>query len=336
MQNLYNFVINVDDQKLDFFRHSTLEDHLHHFYRHGYDWCLQPFLRLCMHTDLAVRLSNKLQPDCINIIHSAHLHEMVGRPDNFIVCARADFPRRRWAHFHIVQNKNQVEKNAAFIPHWVQPGLIGRDSNRKSLECVGYAGQVFNGNLAATEQEWKQLFMPHGLDFVVLPPDNCFDLRDIDVLIGIRSFSSFHYNAKPASKLVNAWHAKIPFIGGFDSAFEQVGTPGQDYLRVKSKKEVLDAVLELRSNEHLYSSLVRNGVEKTKTYNDAVTLERWKEVLLGPVVDRFEKWKANKGFEAKRFAVQTALSRVEYNGKKIAKKIVSTEHLQKMKRLFEK
>jgi len=330
----YNFVIYVNDEELSYYQDTSIEDNLHLFSRWGYDWCLQPYLRLRARTHLKVRLSNKMLPDCINIVHSAQLAMEAGRSNYFIVCAKADFPSRDWAHFHLVQNQNQIGRNTAFIPHWVQPGLIRRHPGRKGVKRIGYAGQVFNGNLAADEMAWTTIFAAHDLEFVVLPPEACYDLSEIDLLIGIRSFSTFPYDSKPASKLVNAWHAHIPFIGGYDSAFAQLGSPGKDYFRVKSMEEVVDTVLQLKNNEALYQTTVENGLQKAEHYNDDVTLRRWEEVLEGPIIERYKKWQVNPASERSRFVFLSGIDKAKTFTKQITKKVISRQQLQKIKEAF--
>jgi hypothetical protein len=197
---------------------------------------------------------------------------------------------------------------------------------------VGYAGQVFNGNLAASEDEWKKLFASYGIEFVVLPPEACYDLSEIDVLIGIRSFSKFPYDTKPASKLVNAWHAGIPFIGGFDSAFEQMGKPGKDYIQVSSIEEVQDAVLKLKNDPPFYQSIIEEGNAKAKRYNDDVTFNRWEEVLTGPIADRYSEWQKRKLIERQRFLLLANINKVQSAAKMFAKRIAGTEAIQNLKR----
>jgi hypothetical protein len=287
------------------------------------EWLLQAYLVLSKRNNLNLSCSNKFEEDCINIIHSDDLIRLKGTSRNFIVCIKGDFPWRRWAHYHIVQNQNELNTNTSFLPLWVQPGLVKRNAERKGVLTVAYAGQIWNGNLAASPEAWTKLFQPHGIEFVSLPTGACHDLSNIDVLIGIRSFDTNPYNAKPPSKLINAWHAHIPFIGGHDSAFKQVGTPGKDYLLAKTPDEVLQAVLTLRNDPNLYQSLVNNGISKAALYTRSTIAQKWETVLSGPVLQRYKKWKENKAFEKNRFNALSNVGLLTHKTKGLVKKIIN-------------
>src|SRR5215471_17213718 len=139
-------------------------------------WCLQSYFILQQQSSLSVLCTNELIENGINFIHSHRLLEIWGDTSRFIVCLRADYPRRRWAHYHVVQNKNQQSDQASFIPHWPQPGLIRRDPNRRGVRRVGYAGQLA-GNLAGNVDDWKREFEACGLEFVPLLSSQWHDLR---------------------------------------------------------------------------------------------------------------------------------------------------------------
>ena len=261
---IFNFVIDCSDHDLNKYTHISLEAAPYLSANGMFSWCLQSYLILGKRGAITVMCSNKLQQDVINIIHSDQLLKLKGTANHFIVCVQADFPRRSWAQYHLVQNKNQVLANSTFIPHWLQPGLIGRNPSRAGVVKAAYAGQIYNGNLAFSEEKWKLFFIELGIDFVTLSAENWHNLSEVDVLIGIRSFNNYAYNNKPPSKLFNAWHAQIPFIGGYDSAYQQVGAPGIDYVRVKSWLEIREAMVKLQEDKCFYSTLIQNGNKKKR------------------------------------------------------------------------
>lgn len=322
MTTAFNFVINCADNELDYYRTLCVEDNPHVFALPVFDWSLQTYLMLVKRKNLNVRLSTRPQKGCVNLLHSKHMIEEQGQADHFIVCLKADWHRRRWAHFHVVQNANDAKPYRAALPLWVQPGLVPRPADRSGLNVVAYAGQTFNGNLASSEAQWTEIFAQHGLRFEVLPPLACHDLSGIDVLIGIRSFDLRPYNNKPPSKLVNAWHARIPFIGGNDSAFAQVGSPGDDYIRVTTIDEAVQAVLHLRNNPELYRQLIANGVRKALLYSNEATAQRWEEVLTGPVTQRYRLWASRPRLERIRFGAFKSAGAVEHGAKQWVKKFM--------------
>jgi glycosyltransferase involved in cell wall biosynthesis len=79
---------------------------------------------------LPVLCSNRLRDDTIHIVHSAQLRKLRGCLSTFIVCIRADFPKRIWAHYHLVQNNSQIASNTSLIPLWIQSSSIKLHSER--------------------------------------------------------------------------------------------------------------------------------------------------------------------------------------------------------------
>lgn len=316
----YNFVIDCSDETIEYYSSQfNVEVPSEIIARPDLCWCLQSYLILRKKTDLQLLCSNKLRPDCINIVHSAQLLKLKGTSSHFITCVKADFPRREWAHYHLVQNKNQILSNTSYIPFWITPGLIKRDITRKGVRRIAYAGQTFNGNLAGTANSWEKLFEKEGLEFVAMEKNSWHDLSSIDVLIGIRSFDSNLHDSKPPSKLINAWHANIPFIGGYDSAYVQVGSPGVDYLRVKTPQETLQAVLRLKNDPKFYTDIVQKGSVKAIDYTTEKIAKIWEQVLLGPVFYRFEEWKMRPKYEWVKFNSMLDVGLVKHQVKQIIK-----------------
>ncbi|GEO03935.1 hypothetical protein AAE02nite_15990 [Adhaeribacter aerolatus] len=318
----YNFVIDCTDAALAEYLRLDTETAVKIYTRGDLNWCLQTYHILSKHSSLAVQCSNKMLPGFINIIHSDQLLQQKGQASKFIVCVRADYPGRRWAHYHLVQNKNQLGPNTSFIPHWVQPGLIKRDANRTAVSRVAYAGEAFNGNLAGTVDTWKQLLAPHNIQFVTLSGGSWHDLSSIDILLGIRSFDEQPHNTKPPTKLFGAWHANIPFIGGHDSAFKQVGVPGEDYLLVTTPDEAIAAILKLRDDQALYNKLVQNGRRKATLYTEETIAQAWVDVLTGPVLQRYRAWLAKPFLEQARFNTLLSMGNLEHQVKQLIKKVV--------------
>lgn len=329
---MYNFVIDCSEEELIEFRKikSVAEYQEQNAPRAlkillgPWVWCVLTYVNLANRGNLPVTLSNKYSDELINFAHSDTLIEMPGASSQFIVCIQADYTHRGWTHFHIVQNKNQVAQGSAFVPLWVHPGLIGRDVARTKVERVAYAGQTFNNNLAGSTDSWKQLVEPHGIEFVAVANNAWHDLRAIDVLVGVRSFDRKPYDKKPPSKLINAWHAQIPFVGGQDSAYKQIGTPGEDYLLVETPEQIVDALIALRNDEVLYAKLVNNGKAKAIHYTDERIAESWETILTGPVLTRYKQWQNAKGKEALRFVVKRGIGLLEHQAKRTVKRLLKS------------
>ena len=188
---------------------------------------------------------------------------------------------------------------------------------------MAYSGQTFNGNFAGDENNWQTLLKPYNIEFTTLTAGAWHDLSSIDVLIAIRSFDTKPHNTKPPTKLFSAWHANIPFIGGYDSAFMQVGAPGEDYILSKTQVEVLEAVLKLKNDPELYEGLVERGRKKALLYNENSIAETWEKILAGPIMQRYQKWKSRKFSERIRFNILLKLGIFKHRGKQQIKRIVN-------------
>src|SRR5215203_6070059 len=140
-----NFVIDCSDDELIGYRNIDFHNHPSLFASGNFCWCLQTYLILSKRNNVSVQCSNRLVSNAVNLVHSDQLLRLKGKPNDFIVCIRADYPKRPWAQYHIVQNQNQISSYTSFIPHWVQPGLIKRNPSRKEVLRVAYSGQTFNG-----------------------------------------------------------------------------------------------------------------------------------------------------------------------------------------------
>lgn len=141
---------------------------------------------------------------------------------------------------------------------------------------------------------WRDTLKKYNYEFKLLTKDNWNDLSKIDVLIGIRDFNKRTYDHKPPSKLINAWQANIPFIGGYDSAYEQVGNNGINYFKVNSFKEVVEILILLKNNRGIYKSIVDEGKKKAIIYSRDKIIERWCYILLHEVVPIYESWKTKQ------------------------------------------
>jgi hypothetical protein len=262
-------------------------------------WCALSYIRLRDHGMPGLKLSDTIDPTCINVVHSAQARSIQLQDQAFVVCIKADMDRRSWAHYHIVQNLDQLATQTSCIYLWSQPGLIGRIAPPDSIRVVGYVGQPYNGNLAQHPDELGRFLQTNGFEFQVPYPD-WYDLSHLDVIVGIRSFDQRRHSAKPPSKLLNAWKAGIPFIGGADSAYSQCGTNGVDYLVATSRHELIAQLCRLRDDPDLRASLIRNGRAAAARYDDAALAEQWRAVLEGPVAERYRSWHANPAFEGRR------------------------------------
>ena len=247
-----------------------------------------------------VELSRAPRPGAINVLHSEHLRRLGPQPDCFCVCVQGDYPARPFAQFHIVQNRDQLRGDSAVIWLWPHPGIVGRDAARgETFRRIGYLGQI-ERNLADEVAAWEAMLAPLGLDFVTRPASEWHDFSSLDAVIGIREFSPKSFSDKPPSKLVNAWLAGVPFIGGADSAFAQIGEAGIDHLRATSRQCLIDSLVLLRDDTDLRAALVSAGRLRAREFTREALVNRWSEVIAGPIAERYDNWQKRPHSEAWR------------------------------------
>jgi hypothetical protein len=289
----YVFVISgLSASDLESLRALELKDARQHLTRGVSIWCLQTFLEL-KRRGLPVDLMNEPQADSVNFSHIRQLHRRSPVPGVFIVSIQADYPGVPWTGANIVQNRLQADgRRSHWIPHWPQPGLIPRSPGRDRVECVAYAGDP--RNLAGSAPVWAEALKSRGIEFRCLDADSWNDCSEVDVLLAMRSFDKSHYDYKPPSKLLNAWHARIPLVGGYDSAFEQVGRPGHDYLRARTLDEAIAAICLLRDEPDRYRAVVDAGAARAGEYTRERIAGAWEKLLAGPIASRYERWRKNR------------------------------------------
>lgn len=286
----YHFVIDEPDRaKVEKLSTINPDEYPSLFWRGDLAWCLQSYLRLSL-VGRPVTCGNSLVDDGINIVHGKQLRQLKATAKHFLVCARADFPPCRWAHFQLVQNRLQLGRNTVYVPHWPQPGIRPRDDSRTTVQHVAYSGLTYNGNMAGTVEQWSASLRAEGFEFSVLTGETTCDLRHVDVMVAVRSFDQRTYSHKPPSKLFNAWAARTPLIGGYDSAFSQVGRPGVDYIRVKSLEEAVIALRRLRDEPVFYRDIVQSGTSRFRQYESGQLTQYWWDILAGPIRERYQRW----------------------------------------------
>jgi hypothetical protein len=209
------------------------------------------------------------------------------------------------AHFYLVHNKKHARwlPRSFFIPHWPQPYLIPRDPSRGDrFENICFLGDPEQLALEFLCPSWKERLKKElQLHFEIRVADQWHNYSDVDAVIAIREIPSGRYLNKPATKLYNAWHAGVPFIGGTDSAYATDGRPGIDYLVASSVEDVFQHLRELKENPSLRKQLVLHGTESGKAFTREATLERWRFFVLEKLPQLVEQWQKKSPFQQHLF-----------------------------------
>lgn len=251
------------------------------------NWVLQTYIATKKHFPDS-SLSAHLKPHAINISMSYDLPRIRPLCRPFVISIRADSPGRWWASLEVVQNKSQVGPNSTWMPHYPQPGLIPRDPSRNdTFKTVGYFGPPINhyhrftrapAGMTRIRSAVREVCTELGLIFVERA-DATNDYSDVDAAIGLRSLSEAKYSTKPPSKLVNAWIAGVPFVGGYDSAFSDIGEPDWNYLRVSTLASFKASLRQLRDCPQIRRQLVQAGCCACEPYRHQEVAARWVALL---------------------------------------------------------
>jgi len=107
------------------------------------------------------------------------------------------------------------------------------------------------------------------------------DYSTVDVVLAVRpKFDDGHLRPeKPASKLINAWHAGTPAILGPEYAYRELRTSPHDYLEVDSLEEAMSAIDQLLEDRSLYAQMVQRCKKRACEFTFERITERWAEVL---------------------------------------------------------
>ena len=292
---IYNFIIpSTSDLSLEQLASSGFSCPSNYANQGEFIWGHQTYHILKSH-GFSAQLSYDLNPNAVNLAHGNVLRSLDKRPDCFCVSLQADFPHYPLAHFHVVQNMEQEEKNAAYITHWPQPEQLPRDASHEGPFHVVYQGAR---NFTELDEERINTDLRDcGIHFSIYDQHQWQDLSEVDILIGIRSFGHKQYKRKPPTKLINAWHAGIPFIGGWDSAYSQVGTPGKDYIRVASYQQMIDEIKKLKADSGHYNDLIKEGQIRASAFTVDAIAKVWIGVLENRIDKEFELWVENPRHE---------------------------------------
>lgn len=260
----------------------------------------------------ASKISDTLSTSEVNVVIGEALRTLKNYDPlrHFVVAVRADFRPFRYANLEVVQNKSAIGKNCFYVPHLPQPNLMPRDPGRTKIENVAFFGK--QSNLWAPQAEISELLSRLDLKFVVKRPEDWADYSDVDVALGIRTLNKHRHNNKPATKMFNAWFANVPFIGGNDSALDQCGHVGRDFLRATSTGELLSTLEALKAEPPLSASIIENARTQREAYSVEATRSAWLSLFEEVIFPRFDRWRRSSPSEKMaRWAMKAKMAALE-------------------------
>lgn len=262
-------------------------------------WILQTYLRLRA-TGAAVHLAAELPADGIGVFSSKQRRALVRgqrrSTQAVLIGVRQDVGEALIADLEVVQNEVQADETRRFyIPHWPQPGMLGRDPARGTrIETIAYKGFLGNLHPAFREAAWLGFLRERGIrwlvdaapytdDFVEAATLEWNDFRDVDLVIAVRAPDAQLHPRKPATKLYNAWLAGVPALLGPEVAYRALRRSALDYLEVADVRAAQAAIAQLHSSPSLYADMVSNAHARASEFRSDVLVRRWHDFLFSVV-----------------------------------------------------
>jgi hypothetical protein len=227
-------------------------------------WILQTYLRL-RRAGHPVVLVGELPDGGPIVYHRKHerrvLEGVLATPSTHrtLIAVRGDRHTSRCADAQIVQNATQVRSASHFFaPHWPQPGLLPRRTERgTTIRQVAFKGFLNNLDPALRSPDWSDFLARRGIawhcdavtfhDGVTGDGVHWNDYRETDLVVALRADHDPAKNTKPATKLYNAWAAGAPALLGPESAFRASRRSPFDYLEISDVTDAMVAVDRLLS-----------------------------------------------------------------------------------------
>jgi hypothetical protein len=264
-----------------------------HRFRGGVNnWVVQSYLQLrepLARAGIRAHITDRFVTNAICIAHRDHLNSFSDFCERgYIVAVRADRPPVQIGRRQIVQNplagRNAGER---YIPLWPQPGLIPRDPRRGGrIECMAYFGRDESMPDWLRDPGFTQSLNRIGITFS-LRTREWHDYSDVDLVLAHRIASPTLLHEKPASKLINAWHAGVPALLSDEPAYAALRRSGLDYLAVDTPQSLLRGIESLRSDTSIYPTMIENGRLRALEYSAKAVRARWLELILTDVVPDF-------------------------------------------------
>lgn len=253
---------------------------------------------------LDVTISDYPRDDAINVTTIISENVIYRAPAPFYVACRADGPDSVVANVVLDQNDLRRETPSRnWVPIWPQPSILPRDPRRgDAIAVAAFKGFAASIDRSIVDDETVRSLRALGVAFRVDDFDaqgRCLwnDYSDVDLVVAIRNLTRYSIANKPASKLVNAWMAEAPALLGPEPAYRALRRSEDDYIEVRSGRDIVEAVARLKENPDIYRRMIENGRRRRGEFSKERVLERWIALLNGPIARAAERWRDMSGFE---------------------------------------
>jgi hypothetical protein len=278
-------------------------------------WIYQTWLEL-REAGLETRLVTEFPRHGMVVALAGNLPPAFRPPDGvYLLAIAVDGLPHPSAQCHVLQNRASTRflRNSVFMPLWPQPGLLPRDSRRGDrFQNIAFYGDPPNLAPELADPSFPEILKSRlDLNFEILPAARWHDYSQTDAAIAVRSFSARPFLFKPSTKMVNAWLAGIPFLGGMDSAYSSDGRAGTNYLACPDPETMLGHLHALKSNPAMRQKLVNAGQTASPAFSKPQLTAQWKELLEYHARPRAERWMrtgpAVRALERLRSRVEVAI-----------------------------
>jgi hypothetical protein len=273
---------------------ADIHDEAHRFRGGINNWVVQSYLQLrepLARAGIRARITDRFVTNAICIAHRDHLNCFFDFCERaYIVAVRADRPPVRIGRRQIVQNAlaghNACER---YLPFWPQPGLIARDPRRGiRIENMAYFGRDASMPQWLHDPRFVDSLKRIGITFS-LRTREWHDYSDVDLVLAHRIASPTLLREKPASKLINAWHAGVPALLSDEPAYASLRRSDLDYLVVDTPQSLLRSIEYLRSDTTVYRAMIENGRIRAREYSAEAVAAHWVALILTDVVPDFRR-----------------------------------------------
>jgi hypothetical protein len=279
-------------------------------------WVVMTYVHL-RRRGLPVRLRDAFVPGEICVASSLD-YGIRARPDRSLVIAcRGDGPRSILCDFQVVQNPLNVwSKRDFLIPLWPQPDLLPRDPARGDrVRTIVYKGDINNLHQTFRSDAFVADLAKRGVHLALdrsAKSDRVAwgDYRDADLLLAVRNLTLPDARVKPASKLLNAWHAGVPALLGPEPAFRALRRSELDYIEVRTPADALAAVDRLLAEPARYRAMVEQAARRAPELDDDAIAGLWIALLEAARQALPRRRRLPRPLQVGRFAGQAVLQKV--------------------------
>jgi hypothetical protein len=255
-------------------------------------WIAQGYLRLrepLSARRISVHVADRTVPGSLCIVHRDDANGFAGEAcRSFLVVIRADRAPVAACDFAIAQNGLNLASCERFVPLWPQPGIRPRRPERASrIRRIVYQGRTGSVPKWFLSRNFLSALASRGLLFEVRDR-GWDDYRDADVVIAARQDARIVLESKPATKIYNAWHARVPMLASPEPAYRELRRSRLDFLEVADSGDALAALDRLRDSPALYQAMVANGAERAVEFSVEAIRARWLALFDREIIPAFE------------------------------------------------